>query len=183
MKRSDWKRRGMALLALALADCSKGDPSNVTAAPVTEMNVMGDNIASVALPTLQTPTPHYQDYEGDRYFYITAVSDEDKTKGKAVGTVVQYRYLGELGGRLTLQQVTEAGYAIGRLECSRDCRIMKFTVGGSVSRVPFDTSSIAGAAMEDAINGFLQPSKRTPIAAVSPTENDTEEAEQPENGN
>lgn len=103
------------------------------------------------------PTPNYSDQEGDRYFYVTEVSEDDKKKGKAAGDVVQYRFLGEKNGVLALEEVAENGHSIGRLECRRNCQIMKFTSDGQVLRIPFGNSSIANAVMEDAINGFLKP--------------------------
>lgn len=115
--------------------------------------------------TPSAPSPQYRDSEGDRYLYVAEVSEDDRKKGKAAGSVIEYRFLGEKNGVLTLEEVAEDGAALGRLECRRDCQIMKFTSGGQVSRLPYGNSSIASAAMADAINGFLQAAK-APAAPV-----------------
>jgi len=117
-----------------------------------------DNLAPAAEP----PTPNFEEHEGDRYLYVGAVSEEQQKHGQAVGNVLQYRYLGEKDGVLALEQVTEDGRLIGKLHCQRDCRIMKFTSGDYISRIPFGGDSIAGAAMADAINGLLEPVKTPP---------------------
>jgi hypothetical protein len=115
-----------------------------------------------------TPSAKYEEHEGDRYLYVTAVSEEQKKQGRAVGDVLQYRYLGEKDGMLTLEQVSESGSIIGLLQCSRDCRIMKFTsASGNVDRIPFAGDSVSGSAMADAINGLLEPAKAPPTPVVA----------------
>lgn len=133
---------------LLVSGCANPVPSPVNLADASESSTDSD---------APDPSPSYREKEGDRYFYVTEVSEEDKNKGKAAGDVVEYRYLGEQGGLLTLEEVTENGTTLGRLECQRACRIMKFTGDGQVSRIPYGNDSIASAAMRDAINGFLKP--------------------------
>lgn len=122
-----------------------------------------DDVAqSNGLTDLPQPTPNYREHEGDRYLYVSEVSDEEKKRGKAVGDVIEYRFLGERDGLLVIEEVTESGVQLGKLECRRNCQIMKFTANGQISRIPYGGGSIAGSAMEDAINGFLEPAKAPP---------------------
>lgn len=44
------------------------------------------------LPTL--PDHNYDERQGETYFYISAVSDEDRKRGIAVGDVYSFSYLG-----------------------------------------------------------------------------------------
>ncbi len=152
-------RKSCAIIALAITGCSGTE--------TTEPPPVYTSVKSTPTPSLPpAPNPNYAEHEGDRYFYVAEVSEEDRKNGKAVGNVSQYRFLGEKDGRLTLEGVTESGVSIGRLECARECRIMKSTIGPIVTRLPYSNTSIAGAAMEDALNGLLVPVKAAPVPTV-----------------
>ncbi|QDZ06402.1 hypothetical protein FPZ24_02030 [Sphingomonas panacisoli] len=148
----------MVLLATgAVAACTEPDTS------VANLIDASDNNTLETPEPVATPTAYYSEHEGDRYLYVTAVSEEQKKQGRAVGDVLQYRFLGEKDGVLTLERVAENGTVIGQLQCRRDCHIMTFTFdGGSVQRIPFDGDSVSGSAMTDAINGLLVPVKAPP---------------------
>jgi hypothetical protein len=102
------------------------------------------------------PTPNYDDSEGDRYFYVAAVSEEDQKKGKAVGDVTTIRFLGERDGVYRLELIGPSGQHLATSECKKPCRVTKTVWSdGSVSRGGFNAGSILGSAFEDAFNGFL----------------------------
>jgi len=163
-------RSGLALAcALTLVGCTRGEAN--TSAPVnvtsTDYNITDDTLTSSdtgdntsALNT--APIHYYDEHEGDRYLYVGAVSEDDKKSGRAVGNVVEYRYVGIRDGMTTLERVTDSGQVLGLLQCTSPCRVMKVTNGYSVDRMPYDTASIAGAAMSDAITGQLEPVKPPP---------------------
>lgn len=158
-------RKSCAIIALAVAGCSDNETTEQRPVDTSVASTPTSDPPPAPTPT-PMPTPNYAEREGDRYFYVAEVSEEDRKNGNVVGNVSQYRYLGDRDGRLTLEGVTESGVSIGRLECARECRIMKSTIGESVTRLPYSNTSIAGAAMEDALNGLLVPVKAAPVPTV-----------------
>ncbi|MBS0478456.1 MAG: hypothetical protein JSR79_04060 [Proteobacteria bacterium] len=148
----------IVLLGLILASASGCDKTETNPDPAAASNTF-DSFDNLTEEDSAAPTPNYSEREGDRYFYVSAVSEEDQKKGVAVGSVSQYRYLGSSNGVVELQEVTESGQIISTIECRTPCRVLKITTGGTVARMPYNPQSIAGSAMEDAINGFLTPAK------------------------
>ncbi len=155
-------KTSIVIAVFVLVSACSGQEPNVTNAAAVPADVATPDGAEESL----APTPNYRDREGDRYFYVAEVSEDDRKKGKAAGEVIEYRFLGEKADVFTLEQVAENGSPLGRLECRRDCQIMKLSSVGQVSRLPYGNSSIASAAMEDAINGFLQPAKPPPAPII-----------------
>lgn len=114
--------------------------------------------AAQIVPT--KPAKNYTEEENGTYFYIAAVSDEDRKKGVAAGEVIGYRYLGLNDKQQhTLQLVSDSSDATMKAYCSDPCAIIKFENG---DRISFNPSSIIGAAFQDAINGHLLPFKEQP---------------------
>ena len=141
--------------ALSLAACGSPEPQRDQApAPV----VIPTQSAAIAPTTTPTPSykPRFEDREGDTYFYATAPSEEDEKKGKALGSVVSFRYLGERDGKHTIISVDDDGRTVLRYECSKPCKIIKRTFRNEIDRVPYDTRSVLGAAFDDALNGSLR---------------------------
>lgn len=105
------KRRLMSaavLGCLIISACSKPQSVDVITSPVNSVeaiNATANNMTAVDLPTVPAPTPHYQEREGDRYLYVTKVSEEDHKKGQVVGSVVQYQFLGEINGKLIFRRL------------------------------------------------------------------------------
>lgn len=142
------------LVALAIGGCSNEAPVNSSAVNL-------DSVAEVS-----TPQPRYDDSENGIYFYASSVSDEDKKKGRAVGDVVGFRYLGQdSSGRHKIGMTSDSGEVISRYSCSNPCKIIKNLSSGE--RIPFDNESIIGAAFEDAINGLLKEKAKTAVADES----------------
>ena len=157
-------KRFATILACALAACSDAgsDALNVG-------NFEADNAATEVTPPPK-PEHRYADRDGDVYFYIMALSEEDKKKGKAAGGVVGFRYIGETNDVYRLQDAIPYG-AINA--CSNPCKVIKTTRhDGGIERVEFNPDSIIGAAFTDAFNGYLTPagaSKRTASLNVAPS--------------
>lgn len=122
---------------------------------------------SNSLADLQASHHNYAERDGDLYMYITAVSDEEKAKGRATGDVLIYRYQGREGRVHILNQVDDGGDLVARLECTEPCRIIKMKVGSEISRIPHNSDSVVGSAFDDAINGNLEPAKPTKKAQVT----------------
>ena len=157
-------RQPFALAALiVLAGCNKMQPTPASTATPNPFDQFDNSTNAV-----DAPTPNYSEREGDRYFYVSAVSDDDKKKGIAVGEVLQYRYLGVIDGSITIQQVLDNGTPLTRFECKSPCRVMKVTSGTSVNRMAYNPESVVGSAMQDALNGFLEPAKGVKISDDTP---------------
>ena len=100
------------------------------------------------------PAHNYAEEEDGVYFYVSAVSEEDRKKGKAVGDVYGYRYLGKNDeGQHVIASVTNNGQIIFKAYCSEPCKIIKY---GDGDRSAFSPNSIIGSAFQDAINGALK---------------------------
>ena len=144
---------------LLLCSCNDQKPSQEEVVPAIPPTVPTPSSTTNVRPTSSPATANYVERDGDRYLYVTAVSDEDKTKGNATGKVVMYQYLGIFQSKYRLRNVAENGQPLTTWECPTPCRIIK-SVGIPVQRVPFEPTSIIGAAFEDAIAGRLQPIER-----------------------
>jgi hypothetical protein len=152
--------RGVALsCVLLLISC--GD--NAESAQQNESDwVTVNGPVAKAEPTRREPTkqePNYSEREGDTYFYISAISEEDQKKGKAVGDVLGYQYLGIKDGMHTLQLVGGDGTPLGTYECATECKIIKRRGRSGVERIPYEPGSVIGSAFADAIAGNLMVAK------------------------
>lgn len=115
-----------------------------------------DNSATPSAPTVPVVPPHnYGFKEGGVYGYISAVSENDRKAGKAVGDVVLYKYGGRTGGKYILFHISDSGAIISRDECTNPCVAIKSFSPGGMERIPYNAGSIVGAAFDDAIAGYL----------------------------
>jgi hypothetical protein len=125
-----------------------------------------------AIPSLPPlPAHNYDDRNGLIYSYVSAVSEEDRKRGKAVGDVVSFAYLGRRSGKHTLAQVDTYGRILGYSYCSQPCRIITNSDG---TQFGYSDLSIIGAAFADAIAGRLEIAqenepRRVPPATSTPT--------------
>lgn len=154
-------RQGACIICLALAACSPSQSDELNyddsiAAVPFDANVSAAS-TTAALPADPGPQRRYDERDGDIYYYVSAVSEEDRQKGRATGTVVGFRYLGKVGDVYRLQSVSGSGLIS---ECRKPCRIIKnYYSGGSLTPSAFSPTSIIGAAFTDAFNGFLKPAQ------------------------
>lgn len=166
---------GLCLGFLSLGGCGQGAPQHNDAA-TTEVSITSSEPTQSALsaaPPKPAYVPHFDDREGETYFYASAVSEEDKKKGKAVGSVVNFRYLGESGGVHKIASVDDTGRALLQFECSTPCKIIKRTFHGQTERIPYDPQSVIGAAFEDALNGSLRVARLSGVNAKLRPSNNT----------
>jgi len=158
-----------AAFSLIIAACGSTE-----SAPVEQINEP-ELAPSPAEAPIQTPTPpaespNYAEKDGDAYLYITAVTEEDQKKGKAVGDVVMFRYRGVRDGMHVLESISENGHVFSTAECAEPCRIIKRRFGGTTDRLPYEPNSIIGSAFEDAINHRLQPARGETQKKAAPDE-------------
>lgn len=126
--------------------------------------------------------PNYDFAEDGAYGYISAVSEEDRRKGIAVGDVSLFRYLGKSEGLHRLQHVNDAGLVTGNYECASACVAIKaYRNDGSMQRVPYNPGSIIGAAFADAIAGRLKARPRPKPKAPPVVEEEILDVEGPGN--
>ena len=140
---------GIAACFVLLSSCGQSEttPSPTIASTEAEPPT-APQVAAV-------PAPNFVQEENGTYFYVTAVSEEDHKKGKAVGDVVGFRYIGKNNkAQHVLVSVSDSGQVISKSYCSEPCAIIKHSDG---TRVPYDPNSIIGAAFQDAMNGLMKP--------------------------
>lgn len=162
-------RQAVLALCVALAGCSanaESDASNIVVENLTAENLVIENtMADLDLETAR-PEPRYIEKDGDTYLYVAAVSEEDQKRGRAAGSIIGFRYLGQVDDVYRLEG-PDGSSAIH--ECSRPCRVIKTRLAsGTVTRTEFTPSSIIGAAFSDAFNGFLKPVPPPRIAELPP---------------
>lgn len=152
------KAKYLSVIALlvAIGGCSSPAPT------VSQTNLstnfadrpgLSENLVEPRRPS--TP-PNFAESENWTYHYVTAVSDEDREKGRALGDIVSYQYRGMRNGRHVLASVDDDGAVLGESECSDPCRIITSRHGRRTRRLPYDNGSVIGSAFEDAMNGHLQ---------------------------
>lgn len=138
----------VAACAIMLTSCEQDKTASPPFAVATDTE----------LPTADLPAPvpphNFVEEERGTYYYVTAVSEEDQKKGKVVGDVLGYRYLGKNNkGQHVLASVADNGRVITKAYCSEPCTIIKYADG---ERIAYNPASILGSAFQDAINGLLK---------------------------
>lgn len=150
-----------ALAAGALTAC--GDRANSEAenpTPYAATNTAPEPVIQSQPDTTPPPVPdhNYDERRGSNYYYVAAVSEEDERKGRAVGDVVVYQYLGKnSAGQHVLASMNSRGLVNYEASCSVPCRIIDTSDGQSIA---FSPRSIIGAAFEDAFRGKLRVAER-----------------------
>ena len=151
-------RNAIIASLLFLTACGEEKSSEPKRLPLS----LGNTISNAPEIVNPAPTPpNYVEKEGDIYYYVSAVSDEDQKKGKAVGEVLPLRYVGESDGIFNLQLLSDNGQVISSYECPKECRIIKRMSGGKLQRMPYEPSSVIGSAFQDALAGKLIASKKS----------------------
>jgi len=138
----------VALGGLVLATC--GESSDNT------MNVDNLVVDNLVVNDVSVTIPNYAEEEDGVYSYIAAISEEDKQKGKAAGSVVRFAFRGVQDGNYVLSLVDDAGETVSDSECGKPCRIIKSRFGDSIVRREYTPDSMIGAAFQDALNGHLK---------------------------
>lgn len=130
------------------SDAGSSDADTVVA-PVTPAEGAATSEAAPALPD-----HNYDEKRGWTYYYVAAISEEDRKKGRAAGAVVAFQYLGlNDDGRHVLANMNSNGSVNHEASCASPCRIIDLSYGGNMAYSP---ESIIGAAFEDAIRGKLK---------------------------
>lgn len=105
-------------------------------------------------PDRPSPPDHnYDERRGWNYYYVAAISDEERKNGRAAGGVAVYQYLGlNDDGQHVLANMNPNGSVGFTATCSSPCRIIDHSFGGNIAYSP---ESIIGAAFQDAMRGKL----------------------------
>lgn len=153
-KRVCWVLMMPTSMSMAAASCNSSAPPAaddiLNAAPVAQAP------SAPVAASAPANTHNYAEKEGDTYLYVAAVTEEDQKKGRAVGDVVAFKYLGQKAGRHTLLGIGEDGEPLSKADCAVPCRIITRRFAGRASRTPFEPGSVIGAAFEDALAGRLE---------------------------
>lgn len=106
---------------------------------------------------------NYTVVDGREYGYPQEVSTSAKQEGRVAGSVIMFRYAGVRNGKHQLLVVK--GDVITAFECAEPCQVIKVmavpTITAPVGAVhiehlQYNPASIAGAAIDDAVNGRLE---------------------------
>lgn len=142
----------VCIAALLISSCGESDPEpdypNYPSVPPP---------LAEPSPAIPPPIPvrshNYDEKQGDTYFYIAAVSEDDRRRGRAVGDVHAYQYLGRnQDGEHVLAGLNNYGGVDFRARCKPNCKIIDTSYGAKIAYSP---QSIIGSAFEDAISGEL----------------------------
>ena len=152
-------RIGVAITAAALSACSgASDEGDGPSAPTPTFATETLPPAGVEVKAASSPPPmprhNYDERDGSNYFYVAAVSEEDRKKGIAAGNVIVFQYLGlDDDGKHVLASIDTDGSIMNRARCASPCRIIQRDYGKPIAYSP---GSIIGAAFEDAFRGKLR---------------------------
>jgi hypothetical protein len=184
----------LLIFSAAFGGCSSNSSTSNTMN--VDENLTTTDMNATSAETAPPPKVHnYQEKDGTTYEYVSAVSEEDAKKGKAVGDVLLYAFRGVFDGRYRISAVDNDGRSEWYYECSNPCGVIKqYRQGHVVDRVPYNPASVIGAAFEDAFNGFLEISKEpktlpdtyaAPVAPIyaSPAAPPTPEPQGPDEDN
>lgn len=150
---------------------SKEDDVNYSRPVYPEIPLPAETIEATEPPVIltkpQIPDHNYDERRGDTYYYIAAVSEEDKKKGLATGQVIAYQYLGtNSSGEHILANLRNNGTVSHRARCIKPCRIIDTDYGGKIA---YSSISIIGSAFDDAFRGKLQIAEWAKNEATRPS--------------
>jgi hypothetical protein len=189
---SDWGGAGWLLLVLGLGlvwwwSQERSEPSTVNynesyaATPLTDMNTIDPTNVNGPEPSasrpVSEPSHNYEFRENGLYGYFSAVSDEDRAKGRATGDVILYAYRGVRNGVHRLTSFDDSGRRRGDWECDSPCVVIRQVAGRQViGRLPYSPTSVIGGAFQDALAGRLEvvPERPPPQRAAPPREPEVE---------
>jgi len=183
MRSGQSNKRGVSIFLLSVSlltacdDSPDQDESLLAPAMIEATPVALPTTETPVLAPLPSPVPvpdhNYDEKRGWTYYYVAAVSDEDRKRGRAVGSVSAFQYLGQNGdGEHILASLGSNGTVSYRAKCAKSCRIIDTDYG---EKLAYSPSSIIGAAFDDAFRGQLRiaewaKDKTAGPATVSPTE-------------
>ena len=151
----------MGVLAGSLYYCTRDNGNEQGTPQPTEYSALAADAAGGASteddyvpPAPPAPTPNYSDKEGHTYFYVAAVSEEERKRGQASGRVNDYQYGGKDDSGAHIVYAPGITYT-----CAVPCKIIKASNG---SRLAYNEGSIIGAVFQDAMRGFLKPVPKAP---------------------
>lgn len=174
-----WLLSAVVVLMASACDSSPGEQYssnelNVADAAEPGMPTQSEPLTSsdVTLPEfLEAPNQadyNYDERSGWSYYYVAALNEDDKKRGLVSGSVSEFQYLGKnKEGEHVLAIIGQNGTVSYEAKCNASCRIIKYSDG---SRIAYNTSSIIGAAFQDAIRGKLKIADWAKAKVVAPSE-------------
>ena len=168
---------GLVIMGLVIAagvySCSDNSNEREAAIPtpiVSETSPASVIIDAVDVPSYASPSPpppshNYESVEDGVYYYLAAVSEEDRKKGLRASSALGFRYLGRNEGGEDMVIFVDAGETS---YCRRPCKISRWDSG---SRIGYDEGSIIGSVYADVSRGYLKkyaPPKPKNLPAEKP---------------
>jgi len=113
---------------------------------------------TVTEPSVDLPAHNYSQEEKGVYYYVTAVSDNDKANGKGAGDALGFKYLGTNdNGEYVVASVEDDGEMSGKAFCRNPCTIVRFSSG---QKIGYSPDSVIGAVFADVFAGQLKEADR-----------------------
>lgn len=153
-------------LALSACDRKADEPhfppfnSTLVAPPTTAPSPQ-----AIPVPVPTRPAHYYDSRDGVRYYYVAAISENDRKAGKAAGNVHSFAYLGKRGAKHVLARLNGDGRVLEEMYCDRPCRVISYQDG---SLFEYNENSVIGAAFADALAGRLEIAEYRPIGPPQP---------------
>lgn len=140
-----------AVLAGSVYYCTQEDEP-VVDYPTSEQDYSAEAAADSAVPsepvTAPAPQPNYNEKDGANYYYVAALTEEDRKRERVSGQVFSVQYGGKDNNGAHI--VSGDGY---RYTCSDPCKIIKVSDGTLIS---YDETSVISLVFQDAMRGFLK---------------------------
>ena len=139
-------------LMLVLATGCSDAPAEVS----TKIEVKIPEQQNKFLQITGLPTANYTEFDDDIYMYEVPPSEKDISEGKILGSISQFKYLGQdkYGFHKIGLFLDEYGI-ISVKKCKNPCKV----IYSSEEKIPYNNNTIIGSVFEDALNGRLSIAK------------------------
>ena len=122
----------------------------------TEMAVKIPEQKNEFLQITNLPSKNYTEVDGDIYMYEAPPSKKDAEEGKIIGSILQFKYLGQdKSGFHRLGMIVEKYGIISVKKCKDPCKV----IYADDEKIPFNRNTIIGSVFEDALNSRLSIAK------------------------
>lgn len=135
-------------LSLLAVSCS-GENENMSSGVLDEKTKQKNKY----IRTLSLPAKNYIEVDNDIYMYQSEPSEKEKSDGKMLGKIVQFKYLGQdKSGFHKIGHIS--AYSDKMLyinKCKNPCKV----IYRENEKIPFNSETIIGSAFEDVINSRI----------------------------
>lgn len=99
------------------------------------------------------PSHRYAEKSKGVYYYVSAVSDNDRANGKGAGDVSGFKFLGKNDDGEFILGLVDGSEIVGKAYCHKPCAVVRLSNG---EKAGFSEDTVIGSAFTDAFNGQLE---------------------------